>query len=92
MPAFAHAWFLEIAFIRKVSMTLYVCVCVHVRARACVSAPKAINCIHMIFNLYNQLNKFFAFRKVMNLFMHGRGLCNEAHHDKNQWNKVVLVP
>ena len=62
----ARAWFLEIAFVREVG----VCVC--------VSAPKAINYIHMIFILYNQLNKFVAFRNVTKLYMHGRGLCNEA--------------
>ena len=27
---------------------------------SCVSAPEAINYIHVIFNLYNQLNKFVA--------------------------------
>ena len=33
-------------------MSACVCECMH------VSAPEAINYIHMIFNLYNQLNKF----------------------------------
>jgi len=33
----AHDWFLEITFVRDVSMRVCVCVCV------CVSAPKAIN-------------------------------------------------
>ena len=42
------AWFLKIAFVCDVG----VCVC--------VSAPEAINYIHMIFYLYNQLNKFVA--------------------------------
>ena len=51
----AHAWFFEIAFVHEVGMS--VCVC--------VSAPEAINYIHMIFNLYNQLNKFVTFRNVM---------------------------
>ena len=55
----------------------------------CVSAPEAINYIHMIFYLYNQLNKFIAFRNVI---MHGCGLCNEARRDKNQSNKAMLVP
>ena len=64
MPAKGRrAWFLEIAFIREVGMR--VCVCV------CVSAPKAINNIHVILNLYNQLNKFVAFRNIMKLSMHG---------------------
>ena len=30
----------------------------------CVSAPEAINYIHMILNLYNQLKKFVAFRNI----------------------------
>ena len=46
----ARAWFLEIAFVCKVGVSVYVC----------VSAPEAINYIHVIFNLYNQLNKFVA--------------------------------
>ena len=56
-----HGWFLEIAFVHDVSM------CVHV----CVPTPEAINYIHMIFNLYNQPNKFIAFRNVTKLSMHG---------------------
>ena len=59
--------------------------------RACVSALEAINYIHVILNLYNQLNKFVAFRNVTKLSMHGRGLCNEAQHDRNQSNKEVLA-
>ena len=47
-----YAWFLEIAFLRDVSMS----VCV--RACVCVSTPEAINYIHMILYLHNQLNKF----------------------------------
>ena len=39
----------------------------------CVSAPEAINYIHVILNLYNQLNKFVAFRNVMKLSMYGCG-------------------
>ena len=54
------AWFIEIAFVREVGK----CVCVH----ACVSAPKAINYIHVIFNLYNQLNKFVAVRNIKKAF------------------------
>ena len=46
------SWFLEIAFVRKVSIS----VCKHVRA--CVSATKAINYIHMILNLYIKVSKF----------------------------------
>ena len=59
------------------SLCLHVCVCV------CVSAPKAINYIHVILNLYNQLNKFVAFRNVRKLSMHRRGHCNEAYHNRN---------
>ena len=54
-----HTWLLEIAFIREVSVS----VCVHV----CV-CPKAINYTHVIFNLYNQLNKFVTFRNGMKQF------------------------
>ena len=50
----ACAWFLEIAFVHEVGV--------------CVSAPKAINYIHVIFNLYNQLNKFVTFRNIMKQF------------------------
>ena len=47
----ACTWFLKIAFVRDIG----------VRACVCVSAPEAINYIQvMIFNLYNQLNKFVA--------------------------------
>ena len=49
-----HTWFLEIAFVHDVAV--------------CVSAPEAINYIHMIFNLYNQLNKFVMFRNVTKQF------------------------
>ena len=35
----------------------------------CVSTPKAINYIHMIFNLYNQLNNFVTFRNVTKQFI-----------------------
>ena len=73
-----HTWFLEIAFVRDIGM--------------CVSVPKAINYIHVILNLYNQLNKFVVFRNVMKLPMHGRGCCNEACHDRSQPNKTMLVP
>ena len=58
----------------------------------CVSAPKAVNYIHVILKLYNQPNKFVAFRNVMKFSMHGRGLCNEAHCDRNQSNKAMLAP
>ena len=54
-----------------------VCVCVCVCVCARVSAPEAINYIHVILNLYNQLNKFVMFRNVKKLSMHGRGLCNK---------------
>ena len=42
-----------------------------------VSSPEAINYIHVIFNLYNQLNKFVAFRNVTKLSMNGRVRTNE---------------
>ena len=74
----ASAWFLEIAFVRNVGM--------------CVSTPKAVNYIHVILNLYNQLNKFVAFRNTTKLSTHGRGLCNEARSDRNQSNKAMLAP
>ena len=67
-PGARHSWFLEIAFVCEVSVR--VCVCM------CVSAPKAINYIHVILKLYNQLNNFVAFRNVMKLSMHGYGHCN----------------
>ena len=76
----ARGWFLEIAFVRDIG----VCVC--------VSAPEVINYIHVILNLYNQLNKFVAFRNVTKLSMHRRGLCNEARRDRNQPNKAMLAP
>ena len=80
----------EIAFVCKVG----VCVCVRVCVCVCVcmSAPEAINYIHVILNLYNQLDKFVTFRNITKLFMHGRGFCNEAHRDRNQSNKTMLVP
>ena len=49
----AHTWFLEIALIRDVSM----CVC--------VSTSKAINYIHVILNLFKQLNKFVMLINIM---------------------------
>ena len=66
----------------------YVCVCVCV----CVCVlPEAINYIHVILNLYNQLNKFVVFRSVTKLSMYGHGHYNEARHDRNQPNKAILV-
>ena len=59
-------------------------VCVRVR-------PEAINYIH-IFNLYNKLNKFVAFRNATKLSIHERDLCNKARHDRNQSNKAMLAP
>ena len=50
----AHTWFLEIAFVRDVGV--------------CVCPPQTINYIHVIFNLYNQLNKFVMFRNVTKKF------------------------
>ena len=52
----AHAWFLEIAFVCDVGVSV------------CVPAPEAINYIHVIFNLYKQLNKFVMFRNVTKQF------------------------
>ena len=78
----ACSWFLEIAFVHNVNM------CV----RVCVSAPEAVNYIHVILNLYNQLNKFVAFRNITKLPMHGCGLCNEARRNRNQSNKAMLAP
>ena len=75
----AYDWFLEIAFVHEVGMLV------------CVSTPEAINYIHVILNLYNQLNKFVAFRNVTKLSMHGRGLCNEVRRDRNQSNEAILA-
>ena len=47
--------------------------------------------IHVIFNLYNKLNKFIAFRNVTKLSMYGRDLCNEVRRDRNQSNKAMLT-
>ena len=49
-----NVWFFEIAFFCDITM--------------CVAAPKAINYIHVILNLYNQLNKFVTFRNVTKQF------------------------
>ena len=78
------------AFLKLLLSARSVCVC----ACACVRvpAPEAINYIHVILNLYNQRNKFVAFRNVMKLSTHGCGLCNEARHDRNQSNKAMLAP
>ena len=64
---------------------------VHCSYIVCVSAPEAINYIHVILNLYNQLNKFIAFRNVTKLSTHGHGLCNEAQRNRNQSNKAMLA-
>ena len=70
---------LEIAFVREVGMS--VCVC-----------PQVINYIHLILNLYNQLNKFVAFKNVTTeISMYRHGLCNEAYCDRNQSNKAMLA-
>ena len=37
----------------------------------CVSAPRAINYIHMILHQYNQLNKFVVFRNVTSFLCMG---------------------
>ena len=74
------------------SVCLCVCVCVCVPVPVPVPVPKAINYIHVILNMYNQLNKFVVFRNVMKLSMHERGLSNEARRDRNQSNKTMLAP
>ena len=71
-------------FLSAKSVGVCACVCVCVR-------PEAINYIHVILNLYNQLNKFVAFRNATKLSMHGRGLRNEARRDRNQSNKGSYV-
>jgi len=76
-----YFWFLEIAFVREVGMLVCVCVCVCVR-------PQAINYIHVILNLYNQLNKFVAFRNVTKLSMYRRGFYNE--HVMTESNLIRL--
>ena len=47
-------------FLKLLLSVTSVCVCVCVSVCACVSTPESINYIHMIFNLYNQLNNFVA--------------------------------
>ena len=61
-------------FLSAKSVCLCVCVCVR------VPASEAINYIHTILHLYNQLNKFVAFRNVPKLSMHRRGLCVVMKH------------
>ena len=75
------------SFLKLLLSAKSVCLCVCIRI-----CPEAINYIHVILNLYNQLNKFVAFRNITKLSMHGRGLCNEARRDRNQSNKAMLVP
>ena len=81
----ARNWFVEIAFVREVGVCVCLCMCM-------CPPPKAINFIHVILTLYNQLNKFVVFRNVTMLSMYGRGLCSKAHRDRNQSNKAMLVP
>ena len=76
----AHACFHEIAFVHDIGASL------------CVSAPKAINYIHMIFNLCNQLKKFVTFRNITKQFLHGYSHWYEANCDGNQPYKAMLVP
>ena len=79
-------------FLKLLLSVKSVCVCVRVCVCVCVCPPpEAINYIYVIFTLYNQLNKFVAFRNVMKLTMQGRGLCNEARRDRNQSNKAILA-
>ena len=74
--------FLEIAFVHDVGMCMCMCACV------CPRGYKLHSCD---MNLYNQLNKSVAFRNVMKPSIYGRGLCNEAHRDRNQSNKAMLA-
>ena len=74
-----------LGFLKLLLSAKSVCVCV------CV-CPEAINYMHMIFNLYNQLNKSVAFRNTTKRSMYGCGLCNKARCDRNQSNKAMLVP
>ena len=55
----ACTWFLELVFVCDVGMCVFVFV---------LSTSKAINYIHMIMNLYNQLNKLIVFRNIMKQF------------------------
>ena len=71
----------------KLLLSVMSVLCVCVRACVCVCTSKAINYILVMLHLYNQLNKFVAFRK---LSMHRHDLCNEAWHDRNQSNKAML--
>ena len=75
MNALGHILISVTALTGHVNYTLVVCrhtpgfLKLHLSATSvcvCVSTPEAINYIHDIFNLYNQLNKFVAFRNVMN--------------------------
>ena len=59
------------------------------KSYVCVSAPEAIYYIHVILNLYNQLNKFAAFRNVTKLSMHEHGL--SAVKVVSFTEKVVLM-
>ena len=62
-------------FLKLLLSTKSVCLCAYVHV--CVSIPEYINYIHVILHLYNQLKKFVAFRNVMKLSMHMRGLCKK---------------
>ena len=58
-----------------------------------VSAPEAINYIHVMLNLYNQpAEQVCCVLKRNEGSLHGRGLCNKARHDRNQSNKAMLAP
>ena len=54
-----------------------------------VSPPQAINYIHVIFNLYNQLNKFVAFRNVTKFLW--TGVAFVTKHVVTE-TKVMLAP
>ena len=58
-------------FLKLLLSATSVCLCAYVCVRMCVSAPEAINYVHVIFNLYNQLDKFVAFRNVTKLLCMG---------------------
>ena len=56
-----------------------------------VSAPEAIDYIHVIFNLYKQLNKFVMFINIMKQLYIWCGHCNKVCCDIKQLNKAMLV-
>ena len=76
----AHAF----GFLKLLLSVKLACMC----ACVCVPAPEVINYFHVILNLYNQLNKFVAFRDATKLSTHVCGLCNK--HDVTE-TKVIRL-